>query len=96
MLLCAALRCAGRLRPHDGLVHGARKAVEDAGDKATEEEKTAIQTAATELEEALKGDDKADIEAVRRLLGHQSVANTSKYLGVENEDTLELAMGIQI
>jgi len=47
----------------DGLVHGARKAAEEAGDKATEEEKTAIQTAATELEEALKGDDKADIEA---------------------------------
>ena len=37
-----------------------------------------------------------DIEAVRRLLGHQAVANTSKYLGVDNEDTLELAMGIQI
>ena len=37
-----------------------------------------------------------DIEAVRRLLGHQSVANISKYLGVENEDALELAMGIQI
>ncbi len=37
-----------------------------------------------------------DIEAVRRLLGHQSVANTSRYLGVENEDALELAMGIQI
>ena len=37
-----------------------------------------------------------DIEAVRRLLGHQAVANTSKYLGVDNEDTLELAMGSQI
>ena len=42
------------------------RAVEEAGDKATEEEKTAIQTAAA-LEEALKGDDKADIEAKIKL-----------------------------
>ena len=37
-----------------------------------------------------------NIEAVRRLLGHASVANTSIYLGVENEDASELAMGIRI
>ena len=37
-----------------------------------------------------------NIEAVRRLLGHASVANTSRYLGVENEDASELAMGIRI
>ena len=37
-----------------------------------------------------------EIEAVRLLLGHASVANTSRYLGVENEDALELAMGIRI
>jgi len=37
-----------------------------------------------------------NIEAVRRLLGHQSVANTSRYLGVENEDALELAQMIKL
>ena len=37
-----------------------------------------------------------NIEAVRRLLGHASVANTSRYLGVENEDALALAMGVRI
>ncbi len=47
----------------DGMVHASRKTIEDAGDKATEEEKTAITTAADELEEAIKGDDKAEIEA---------------------------------
>ena len=47
----------------DGMVHASRKTVEDAGDKATDEEKTAINTAADELEEALKGEDKAAIEA---------------------------------
>jgi len=47
----------------DGLVHATRKALEEAGDEATEEETTSIGTALTELEEALKGDDKDAIEA---------------------------------
>ena len=47
----------------DGLVHSARKMAADAGDKATDEEKQAIEAAAKDLEQALKGDDKADIEA---------------------------------
>ena len=47
----------------DALVHSARKMVSDAGDKASDEEKTAIENAAKDLEQALKGDDKADIEA---------------------------------
>jgi molecular chaperone DnaK len=46
----------------DSLVHAARKAVKDAGDKATDAEKTKVETAAKALEEAIKGDDKADIE----------------------------------
>ena len=47
----------------DGLVHSARKMVTDAGDKATDDEKQGIESAAKDLEQALKGDDKADIEA---------------------------------
>ena len=47
----------------DGLVHAARKTVTEAGDKATDEEKSAIENAAKDLEEALKGDDKSAIEA---------------------------------
>ncbi|ATJ81153.1 molecular chaperone DnaK [Halomonas beimenensis] len=47
----------------DGMVHAARKTLEEAGDKATEDEKQAIESAASELEEALKGDDKDDIQA---------------------------------
>jgi molecular chaperone DnaK len=62
----------------DGLVHGARKAVEDAGEKATDEEKTAIETAATELEDALKGDDKADIEAKMQTLSEASATLAQK------------------
>ena len=47
----------------DGMVHAARKTLEEAGDKASGEEKQAIETAASELEEAIKGDDKDDIQA---------------------------------
>lgn len=47
----------------DQLVHATRKMVTEAGDKVTDEEKTAIEVAVAELEEAIKGDDKALIEA---------------------------------
>ncbi|MBQ0776436.1 MAG: molecular chaperone DnaK [Pseudomonas sp.] len=47
----------------DQLVHATRKTLTEAGDKATEEEKTAIETALANLEAAIKTDDKADIEA---------------------------------
>ena len=47
----------------DALVHSARKMVADAGEKATDEEKEAIENAAKDLEQAIKGEDKADIEA---------------------------------
>ena len=47
----------------DGLIHATRKPLEEAGDKATDEEKEAISGAISALEEALKSDDKDDIEA---------------------------------
>ena len=47
----------------DGLIHATRKALEEAGDDATEEETTSIEAAIVELEEVLKGDDKEAIEA---------------------------------
>ncbi|WP_445003752.1 molecular chaperone DnaK [Halomonas mongoliensis] len=47
----------------DGMIHAARKTVQEAGDQASDEEKEAIESAAKELEEAIKGDDKDDIQA---------------------------------
>lgn len=47
----------------DAMVHSAKKTIEEAGDKATDEEKANIEAAISALEEALKGDDKDDIEA---------------------------------
>merc|ERR1712070_828283 len=42
----------------DGLAHATKKTLEEAGDKATDEEKAAIEKAVKEVEEAVKGDDK--------------------------------------
>jgi len=47
----------------DQLVHASRKMVTEAGDKVTEEEKTAIEAAVSALEVAVKGDSKEEIEA---------------------------------
>ena len=46
----------------DGMIHATRKTLTDAGDKATAEEKEAIEKAITELEEALTSNDKEKIE----------------------------------
>ncbi|NVZ53444.1 molecular chaperone DnaK [Pseudomonas sp. B6002] len=54
---------AGARNQGDALVHSTRKMVADAGDKVTAEEKTAIEAAVVALEAAIKGDDKAAIEA---------------------------------
>lgn len=56
----------------DGLVHATRKTLTEAGDKATAEEKTAIETAIADVEEALKGSDKEAIEAATNKLGEAS------------------------
>ncbi len=47
----------------DQLSHGTRKQLEEAGEKLPAEDKTAIETALNDLNTALKGEDKADIEA---------------------------------
>ena len=75
----------------DGMIHATKKTVEEAGDKATGEEKEAINTAIAELEEALKGDDKDAIEAKTTALTEASSALAQKMYadaaaaeGVEN------------
>ena len=45
------------------MVHATRKQIEEAGDDLPSEDKEKIEAALTELEEALKGDDKEAIEA---------------------------------
>ena len=47
----------------DGMVHAARKTLEEAGEHATDEERAAIEAAIAETEEAIKSDDAAAMEA---------------------------------
>jgi len=47
----------------DGMVHAARKTLEDAGEHASDDERAAIESAIAEAEAALKSDDKDAIEA---------------------------------
>ena len=62
----------------DGLVHATKKTLEEAGDKATDEEKESINTAVTALEEAIKGDDLSEIEAKTKELTEASTGLASK------------------
>ena len=56
----------------DHLIHATRKTLEEAGDKATDDEKAAINTAISELEAVLQGNDKEAIEAKTKALTEAS------------------------
>lgn len=56
----------------DGLISATKKTLEEAGDKATDEEKAAIEAAIAQAEEAVKGDDKAAMEAATTALTEAS------------------------
>lgn len=62
----------------DGMIHATKKTLEEAGDKATDEEKDAINAAISELEEALKSSDKDAIEAKTTALTEASSALAQK------------------
>jgi len=47
----------------DGMVHAARKTLEEASEHATDDERAAIEAAITEVEEVIQGDDAAAMEA---------------------------------
>ena len=52
----------------DGMVHAARKTLEEAGEHATDEERAAIESAIAAAEEAVKGDDASAMEAATSTL----------------------------
>ncbi|MFM9271513.1 molecular chaperone DnaK [Halomonas elongata] len=79
----------------DGMVHAARKTLEEAGDKATDEEKQAIENAASELEEAAKGDDKDDIQAKLDALTEASGNLAQKMYADQAEDAAGADAGEQ-
>ena len=62
----------------DSLVHATRKTLDEAGDKATDDEKSKIETAISELEEVLKGSDKEAIEEKTKALTEASSSLAQK------------------
>lgn len=56
----------------EGLIHATEKTLKDAGDKATADEKSAIEAALTEARDAAKSDDLAKIEAATTKLTEAS------------------------
>ncbi|MCP3907946.1 MAG: molecular chaperone DnaK [Oceanicoccus sp.] len=56
----------------EGLINATKKTLEEAGDKASAEEKAAIETAVKEAEEVVAGDDKAAMEAATQKLTEAS------------------------
>lgn len=56
----------------EGLIHATKKTLEEAGDKASEEEKTAINAAITEAEDVVKGDDKEKMDEATKKLSEAS------------------------
>ena len=73
----------------DGLVHATKKTLEEAGDKATDEEKESINTAVTALEEAIKGDDLSEIEVKTKELTEASTGLASKMYSEQQAQTGE-------
>ena len=62
----------------EGLIHATKKTLEEAGDKAEESEKSAIEAAIKEAEEAVKEDDKAAMETATTKLTEASSSLTQK------------------
>jgi molecular chaperone DnaK len=64
----------------DAMVHATRKMVTDAGDAVDAAEKEAVEKAIADVEAAIKGDDKADIEAKVQALAtaSQSIAQKAQ------------------
>jgi len=56
----------------DGLIHAAGKTLSDMGEKATSEERLAIENAIADVKTALEGDDKEQIETKTAALGEAS------------------------
>tara|TARA_E500000178_G_scaffold156814_1_gene156607 strand:- start:11039 stop:12958 length:1920 start_codon:yes stop_codon:yes gene_type:complete len=62
----------------DGLAHAAKKTLEEAGDKASDEEKSAIEAAIAKVEEVVQGDDKEAIDAAAKELSEASATLAQK------------------
>ncbi|WP_213993979.1 molecular chaperone DnaK [Sodalis sp. dw_96] len=73
----------------DHLLHSTRKQLEEAGDKLPADDKTSIETALSGLDTALKGEDKAEIEAKMQAL----IQVSGKLLEVAQQQAAQAGAG---
>ncbi|MFU3023492.1 molecular chaperone DnaK [Pseudomonas aeruginosa] len=79
----------------DALVHATRKMITEAGVKATAEDKATIEKALGELEAAVKGDDKAEIEAKMNALSQASTPLAQKMYAEQAQQGEDAPQGEQ-
>jgi molecular chaperone DnaK len=77
----------------DAMVHAVRKTLSEAGDKVSDSEKESIEGAIKDLEEALEGSDKDDIEAKTQKLSEVSSELAQKMYSEEGGDQAQQAGG---
>lgn len=70
----------------DSLVHATRKSLKENEDKATDDEKAAIEKACEDVEEALKGDDKEAIDKSVEALSEASSSFAQKIYAEQGQD----------
>ncbi len=70
----------------DSLIHASDKTLEELGEKATGEERLAVENAVSDLKTALEGDDREAIEAKTAALGEASGGLAQKLYAEQNAD----------
>ena len=73
----------------DTLIHGCKKTLEESKDKVSEDEKSAIEAGISDLEEALKGDDKDSIEEKTKALTDASSSMAQRLYAEQQQESQE-------
>ena len=71
----------------DTLIHGCKKTLEESKDKVSEDEKSSIEAAISDLEEALKGDDKDSIEEKTKALTDASSSMAQRLYAEQQQES---------
>ena len=71
----------------DTLIHGCKKTLEESKDKVSEEENSSIEAAISDLEEALKGDDKDSIEEKTKALTDASSSMAQRLYAEQQQES---------
>ena len=79
----------------EGMVHAARKTLEEAGEHATDDERAVIEAAMAESEEAIKGDDAAAMEAATTKLTEATGSVAQKMYAAQQAEGAEAESGAE-